>query len=116
LFKKIQKISGVPYPAEFDLPTSWSDTTFKLSWRVNCSRNAPIINYKLEFRELPYGDWVVINIPAESTIVEESNNNKNHHQKRRKHGRRGGSIVEYIQSYTIRGLTKGSRYQVYKFA
>ncbi len=42
--------TGVPYPARFDLPTLWSESTFKLSWRVNCS--TPIINYQLEFREV----------------------------------------------------------------
>lgn len=98
-------VSGVPYPAEFDVPTSWSDTTFKLSWKVNCSKSAPIINYKLEFRELPYGDWVVMNIPNNRG----SGAKRGHGSKRRKGG--GRELIEYSQSYTLKGLSKGSQYQ-----
>jgi hypothetical protein len=44
-------VTGVPYPAVFDLPNTWSETTFALSWKVNCSTTAPVISYRLEFRE-----------------------------------------------------------------
>ena len=56
--------TGVPYPAKFELPTTWSDTSYTLSWGVNCSINAPIINYQLSFKELPHGPWRSINIPG----------------------------------------------------
>ena len=57
--------TGVPYPAKFELPTTWSDTSYTLSWGVNCSINAPIINYQLSFKELPHGPWRSINIPGD---------------------------------------------------
>ena len=34
-------------------------TTVTLSWRVNSSYNSPVINYQLEFQELPDGQWIV---------------------------------------------------------
>ena len=103
-------IPGVPYPATFDLPTNWSDTTFKLSWRVNCSINAPIINYQLEFKEVPHGQWVVINIPAE---IDYDSFQKHHYKNRRRKSKKNKSdIVQFQQSYTIKGLTKGSSYKV----
>jgi len=102
-------VTGVPYPAIFDLPTNWSDTTFKLSWRVNCSINAPIINYQLEFKEVPHGEWVVINIPAE--IDYDDNNFHNQYKNRRRKSKKHSDIVQFKQSYNIRGLTKGSSYK-----
>ena len=99
-------LPGVPYPAKFvlpDLPSTWTETTYTLSWRVNCSINAPIINYQLAFKELPHGSWVVINIPAENPeITTEWHDNRFKHRK----------LVEFAQTYTIRGLTQGSRYKV----
>ena len=63
--------AGVPYPAVFDLPTSWSETEFVLSWHVNSSIFAPpIIDYRLEFRQSsipPRGNWIEVNIPAQET-------------------------------------------------
>ena len=100
----------MPYPAKFDLPTEWTDTTFKLSWRVNCSINAPIINYNLEFKELPHGQWFVINIPAE---IDFSHLHEKQKQIRSRKNAAGNDIVEFQQSYTIRGLTKGSSYKVH---
>ena len=101
------KITGVPYPAKFDLPTDWTDTTFKLSWKVNCSIHAPIINYQLEFRELPHGHWVVINVPSAQI-----SHDTLHHKGRQKSKKKANNeILEFKQSYTIKGLTKGSSYQ-----
>ena len=104
-------ILGVPYPAKFDLPTDWTDTTFKLSWRVNCSIYAPIINYQLEFQEIPHGRWVVINIPAK--IDFDSLRRHRKHRNKRKKGS-GNDVVEFKHTYTIKGLTKGSSYKVSK--
>ena len=56
-------ITGVPDAAEFD-PYTLTDTSANLSWRVNTSFNAPVINYQLEFKEIPHGQWIIINIPA----------------------------------------------------
>lgn len=100
----------MPYPAKFDLPTDWSDTTFKLSWRVNCSIYAPIINYQLEFQEIPHGRWVVINIPAK--IDFDSLRRHRKHRNKRKKGGSGNDVVEFKHTYTIKGLTKGSSYKV----
>ena len=102
---------GVPYPAKFDLPTEWTDTTFKLSWRVNCSIHAPIINYQLEFKELPHGQWVVMNIPAkfDNELLLQHRRHKNRRKKSKKHL---SDIYEFKQSYTIKGLTKDSSYKV----
>ena len=46
-------------------------TAVTLSWRVNSSYNAPVINYQLEFQELPKGQWIVVNIPAKVKAVVE---------------------------------------------
>lgn len=100
---------GVPYPARFELPTDWSDTTFKLTWKVNCSIHAPIINYQLEFRELPHGQWVAVNVPSAEIDLD----TRHYSNKRRKSKKKMVDIVEFQQSYTIRGLTKGSSYQAF---
>ena len=92
-------ISGVPYPAEFDIPFGWTETTYSLSWRVNST--APIINYQLQFREFPHGPWIVINIPAEIINI-----NANPQMLS------PGLTEYYNQSYTIKGLSEGSHYQV----
>ena len=55
-------LSGAPYPALFDMPVVTSDGVYDLSWRVNCS--TPVISYELEFRELPHGNWVSLNVPG----------------------------------------------------
>jgi len=96
-------VTGVPYPAKFELPTTWSDTSYTLSWGVNCSINAPIINYQLSFKELPHGPWRSINIPAE---MKEIKNNAWYDNRYKR-----SKLVEFKQSYTIRGLTHGSRYK-----
>ena len=60
-------VLGVPYPASFETPTTWSETEFVLSWRLNCSIHAPpIIDYQLEFRQsgYPRTKWIKVNIPA----------------------------------------------------
>ena len=88
--------SGVPYKAKFDELTVNVGTTVELSWRVNCSVNAPIINYQLEFQEIPDGQWLSINVPAQ--LKSEGTDLKR--------------TVEYKQSYTLKGLSKGARYKV----
>ena len=50
----------MPYPAVFDLPHTWSETTFALSWKVNCSTTAPVISYRLEFRESGFNILTVL--------------------------------------------------------
>ena len=55
-------LAGAPYPALFDPPVVTSDGVYDLSWRVNCS--TPVISYELEFRELPHGNWVSLNVPG----------------------------------------------------
>ncbi len=153
---------GVPYPARFDLPTLWSESYFKLSWRVNCS--TPIINYQarqnkflggklfraiykyillqLEFREVPHGDWVEINVPADDYDPSSSSSNSGMGGRypfaaasvsssgpmnmglggfsvrgRSKGGRgKGGdddpTLKMHEQSYTLRGLAIGTSYEV----
>ena len=54
---------GVPYAAKFE-PYTLTETTVNLSWKVNASYNAPVINYQLEFQEIPHGQWITINVPA----------------------------------------------------
>ena len=49
-------------------------STVTLSWRVNSSYNSPVINYQLEFQELPDGQWIVVNIPAKVKAVVEFQN------------------------------------------
>ena len=125
--------TGVPYPAKFELPTTWSDTSYTLSWGVNCSINAPIINYQLSFKELPHGPWRSINIPGIwfhekkkkssnflkrnsiklfmfSAEMREVKNNAWYDNRYKR-----SKLVEFKQSYTIRGLTHGSRYKVSRF-
>ncbi len=46
LSKPLIILEGVPHPAVFDLPNTWSETTFALSWKVNCSTTAPVISYR----------------------------------------------------------------------
>ena len=87
----------MPYPAKFDRPVNHSQTTFYLSWRVNSSFNAPIINYHLEFKELPHGQWISVNIPANSCDRQVNS---------------PFQMVEFNQSYTLKGLEKGANYQV----
>ena len=55
-------LAGAPYPALFDAPAVTADGVYDLSWRVNCS--TPVISYELEFRELPHGNWVSLNVPG----------------------------------------------------
>ena len=89
---------GVPFKAKFDELKGNVGTTVELSWRVNCSANAPIINYQLEFQEIPNGQWLSINVPAQLSL-----------QSTEKELKR---IVEYRQSYTLKGLNKGTKYRV----
>ena len=35
---------------------------YDLWWRVNCS--TPLISYELEFREMPHGNWLSLNVPG----------------------------------------------------
>ena len=56
-------IIGVPYAAKFE-PYTLTETTVNLSWKVNASDNAPVINYQLEFQEIPHGQWITVNVPA----------------------------------------------------
>ena len=90
--------SGVPHKAKFDELTVNVGTTVELSWRVNCSVNAPIINYQLEFQEIPHGQWLSINVPAQLNPNESWNRYQND--------------IEYQQSYTLKGLTHGAKYRV----
>ena len=72
----IHIVLGVPYPASFETPTTWSETEFVLSWRLNCSIHAPpIIDYQLEFRQsgYPRTKWIKVNIPAHETKSIDSN-------------------------------------------
>ena len=89
---------GVPFKAKFDELKGNVGTTVELSWRVNCSVNAPIINYQLEFQEIPNGQWLSINVPAQLSL-----------QSTEKELKR---IVEYRQNYTLKGLNKGTKYRV----
>eukprot|EP00095_Tigriopus_kingsejongensis_P008872 snap_masked-scaffold15_size728074-processed-gene-6.5 protein:Tk08872 transcript:snap_masked-scaffold15_size728074-processed-gene-6.5-mRNA-1 annotation:"opioid-binding protein cell adhesion molecule-like" len=96
------EVSGVPYPAKFDLPTLWSDSIFKLTWRVNCS--TPIINYQLEFREVPHGEWVTLNVPGDFGRSFRS----------RYYNRFAPSqikVEEHVGTYTLKGLTSGTSYE-----
>ena len=88
----------MPNQARFDSLKSASATTLEISWRVNCSVNAPIINYRLEFQEIPHGQWLSINVPAQLSLDENWNRYKND--------------IEYQQSYTLKGLTHGAKYRV----
>ena len=91
-------VIGVPTRAIFDEPFNYTETTVSLSWRVHAALNAPIINYQLEFRELPRGHWIIVNIPAD--IISAEKGVKKH------------DLIEFTQSYTIKGLAKGLNYQV----
>ena len=65
-------ISGVPYPPVFETPTTWSETEFVLSWRLNSSiHSSPIIDYQLEFRQSDTRkyNWISVNVPAHETSV-----------------------------------------------
>ena len=66
-----------------------------------------------QFKEVPHGEWVVINIPAE--IDYEDNNFHNQYKNRRRKSKKHSDIVQFKQSYNIRGLTKGSSYKVSHF-
>ena len=47
----------------FTLPVATAaDGVYDLSWRVNCS--TPLISYELEFREMPHGNWLSLNVPG----------------------------------------------------
>ena len=59
---------GVPYAAKFE-PYTLTETTVNLSWKVNASYNAPVINYQLEFQEIPHGQWITVNVPAKGQLV-----------------------------------------------
>ncbi len=102
-------ISGAPYPAAFDSPESNSDgSAYQLTWRVNCS--TPIISYQLEFRELPHGDWVALNVPGD--VV-----GGGHYQAENPNGtgsgrKRHGGVVEHRQTYRLSGLEDGVSYEV----
>ncbi len=106
---------GVPYPARFELPTLWSESTFKLSWRVNST--LPIISYRLEFRKVPYGEWVTINVPSDTNTQREADvrSDPATHLLKGKKGVVTGAAhkeVIYIQSYTLKGLRKDTSYEV----
>ena len=88
----------MPFKAKFDELKINVGTTVELSWRVNCSVNAPIINYQLEFQEIPDGQWLSINVPAQLSLQTTEEDLKR--------------IVEYKQSYTLKGLNKGTKYRV----
>ena len=75
---------------------------------MNCSIYAPIINYQLEFKEIPHGRWVVINIPAKIDY----DSLRRHGKHRNKRKREKSDVVEFKHTYTIKGLTKGSSYKV----
>ena len=59
---------GVPYAAKFE-PYTLTETTVNLSWKVNASYNAPVINYQLEFQEIPHGQWITVNVPAKGQLI-----------------------------------------------
>lgn len=66
------QILGVPYPPVFETPTTWSETEFVLSWRLNSSiHSSPIIDYQLEFRQSDTRkyNWISVNVPAHETSV-----------------------------------------------
>jgi hypothetical protein len=93
-------IIGVPYAAKFE-PYTLTETTVNLSWKVNASYNAPVINYKLEFQEIPHGQWITVNVPAKANIGTKVKN--------------GYDVVEFQQSYILKGLSKGANYKVKSF-
>ena len=97
----------MPYPAKFDLPTLFSDSLFKLTWRVNCS--TPIINYQLEFRELPLGDWVALNVPGDFGSDPGSRRSPYEAMRARKYG---NPVEEHGGAYTLKGLASGTSYEV----
>jgi len=102
------QVAGQPYPAVFDLPEEWSDTTFKLSWRVNSSISSPIVDYQLEFRRASAAltDWIVVNIPSSSSTVQLPPS------KVGVRGRAEGPMMgESHQEYLLRGLSKGHNYE-----
>ena len=56
----------------FETPTTWSETEFVLSWRLNSSiHSSPIIDYQLEFRQSDTRkyNWISVNVPAHETSV-----------------------------------------------
>ena len=91
---------GVPYAAKFE-PYTLTETTVNLSWKVNASYNAPVINYQLEFQEIPHGQWITVNVPAKANIGTKVKNNYD--------------VVEFQQSYILKGLSKGASYKVRSF-
>ena len=91
---------GVPYAAKFE-PYTLTETTVTLSWKVNASYNAPVINYQLEFQEIPHGQWITVNVPAKANIGTKVKNNYD--------------VVEFQQSYILKGLSKGASYKVKSF-
>ncbi|TRY74039.1 hypothetical protein TCAL_15768, partial [Tigriopus californicus] len=97
----VPRRSGVPYPAKFDDPTLWSDSIFKLVWRVNCS--TPIINYQLEFREIPHGDWVTLNVPGDFGTLQSKYHNRFARQEQK--------VEEHVGEYTLKGLSSGMTYE-----
>jgi len=121
------RVAGYPYPAVFDLPEEWSDTTFKLSWKVNCSETSPIVDYQLEFRRssAASSDWIVVNIPASSSTASSSSSSvagqllvpNSAALATRGHGeshltsRHGPTIAEFHQEYLLRGLSRGQNYE-----
>lgn len=91
-------LTGVPYAPVFDQPVEFTESTFNLSWRCNSSLNAPVINYQLEFKELPHGVWINVNIPADPG-------------QDTKAYRHAYDMAEFTQSYTLKGLSKHANYQ-----
>ena len=91
---------GVPNEPQFEQPVEHTDSTFTLLWKCNSSINAPIINYQLEFREIPHGQWISVNVPASEA--------KKHHTMKK-----SNQITEFHQKYILKGLSKKANYQVF---
>jgi hypothetical protein len=131
----------VPYPAVFETPTTWSETEFVLSWKLNCSIWAPpIIDYQLEFRQsdIPRARWIKVNVPAHdshddinpSTNLMKEGDEWSHnpytgngvnadiehglHQKRSRiyRGLNAPKLTQFRQSYALRGLSRATNYEV----
>lgn len=109
-------LSGAPYPARFAPPVVTADGVYDLSWRVNCS--TPVISYELEFRELPHGNWLSLNVPGDANGDPrllmgqlEDGGGFGEGGGGSAASRHHGGVVEHRQSYRLSGLPDEVNYE-----